>query len=240
MGLIEKYRQEKLEKVLEILNDEQSRKNIESGIFGDTCRLSNFDVKILHKTGDMLTMDGTTLEINGVEVATLEARMGCWVLDDGFLGVKLSPEQLPIINGMPTISYQQYKYMCEYVQPQFEMSKTETEKDDMFSLLGERESSERAFSFVMERYNNIPKAVMDILKQMDKHPTETEMQKFCSQKGDNKGFVIDGKIPVSFNDLIVCTFGENVKRIPELEVDPKTTNNQEKNTPNLDDGPDDR
>lgn len=226
MGLIERYAQEKLNKVLKFLQTGTHRDDIANGKLSQGCKKTN---------------DGA-FSIQGIQVAQLYKRLGCWVMSDNIIGVNLSPDKLPIINGMPTISAQQYKYMYAYVQPRFEEMKLQ---DKMYQSLRPfmegfeettdvksirfptqeelKKEDERIMKIVMERYNAIPASAMDTLKKMDRNPTETDIQSYCRVSGDNREYTGGEQIPVSMDDLMVCTFGRKVTRMQELEAE----NNQE-------------
>ena len=216
-------------KVISFLETDNNKELITNGQTPDGVEYSNIYYGVIYgKTleDELKNADETTLTINDIPVATYNEKIGCWKLYDNTIGVNISPEELPMINGKPTISAQQYNYMYNYMVYQYWSTKLRNENvTDILDDLSVYEESIRRIKMIeLQRAENkfysMPKQAMDILSKMDKHPTDDEIKAYIAEKGLHKDKISNTETEIdvmSMSDMMACIFGENVGRIPELE-----------------------
>lgn len=170
----------------------------------------------------------TIRDENGQSIATYQKSIDKWVLSRG-----ISPDTIPSIGFKETISQTQYNYMClhaqyyAYVNPGYLYQDAKLN----YSINPENDKNFDEFqnisglrSIVQTKHRRIPKEIKDILKQCEYSGINRDINNHAKYKGINSS--------VTTEDIMTIMY-KTMSRIPELENEPKSPQQQSKNIDTL-------
>lgn len=186
-------------------------KQLKDGVLPESCALSKF----LQREGEILDIsspvNNLSIKSGSQHIATYHKEIEAWVLNSD-----ISPDVIPTIAGIDTISSRQYEAMREYSEFKRMVSPNYDRLINGMGSVTDWDTTADYSDTVQQRYDSIDPSIKTLLKSMDKEPSVEQVKYHAKYNGTNVGYVGPGHVVVSSDDVMRCVFGKT-KRIKEFE-----------------------
>ena len=184
---------------------------LKNGIVPENCTLSKF----LKRDDEVLNINspvnGLTINSGNQHIAAYHKEIQAWVLNDN-----ISPDIIPTIAGIDTISSKQYQAMYQYSEYKRVVSPNYDRIINGMGPISDWDFASNYSDSTEQRFAEIDPSIKTLLKAMDKDPSIEQVEYYSRCFGTNVGHVSAGRVLVSSDDIMSCVFGKT-KRVKEFE-----------------------